>query len=448
MGGAVWVGVALAVAGLALLSGVSAGDPVGDLLVLAGSAAYSLQIVLMERYAPRYDPVAFTQAEMLAAFAGFAVVAVALGQVELPRGWTVWSALLVTGIFASALAFLVQTWAQRRASATQTALAFAMEPVFAGFFGFWLAGDRLGAVGWGGCALIMAGIVVAEPEQADVRAALARRQMSQAPSRCTTSPSRLSSPPERRSLTMSQCTALSFFRPCRCSSRHGEVDGSVHLLVEENVAREAGDPRIAAEAELAEAARAVVRREDLLQELLALVGARLDDLAGTEDEPRPDDVVAEVDGRELRVGDHALGAVLQRAVEHLAVGHVAEAGGDDAVPAFDPDREVGSVSEDADRASPVEVLLDLPHARFLGVPVEQAGVENEVGVLLQRHPCLFGRGRVGTRRSPSAHRGCAHACLRAPSPAAAADGVRGRARRGVDVLGERIVSRASSCSIA
>ena len=67
------------------------------LLVLAGAAAYSLQIALMERYAPRYDPVAFTQAEMLAAFAGFAVVAVALGQVEVPRGWTVWSALLVTG---------------------------------------------------------------------------------------------------------------------------------------------------------------------------------------------------------------------------------------------------------------------------------------------------------------------------------------------------------------
>ena len=147
-----------------MLSGVSAGDPVGDLLVLAGSAAYSVQIVLMERYAPRYDVLAFTQAEMLAAFAGFAAVAVALGQVELPRGWTVWGALLVTGVFASALAFLVQTWAQQRASATQTALAFAMEPVFAGLFGFWLAGDRLGVIGWSGCAVIMAGILVAEPE--------------------------------------------------------------------------------------------------------------------------------------------------------------------------------------------------------------------------------------------------------------------------------------------
>ena len=165
VGAAVWLGVALAVLGLAMLSGVGgAGDTVGDLLVLLASAAYSLQIVLMERYAPRYDAIAFTQAEMLAACAGFVVVAVALGQVELPRGWTVWSALLVTGIFASALGFLVQTWAQRRLSAARTALAFALEPVWAGIFGFWLAGDRLGALGWGGCAVIMAGIAVAEPE--------------------------------------------------------------------------------------------------------------------------------------------------------------------------------------------------------------------------------------------------------------------------------------------
>jgi drug/metabolite transporter (DMT)-like permease len=164
VGGAVWIGVALAVVGLAMLSGVGAGDPLGDLLVLLGSAAYSVQIVLMERYAPRYDAVAFTQAEMLAAFAGFAIVALALGQVQVPHGWTVWGALLVTGIFASALGFLVQTWAQRRTSATRTALAFALEPVWAGIFGFWLAGDRLGALGWGGCAVIMAGIVVAEPE--------------------------------------------------------------------------------------------------------------------------------------------------------------------------------------------------------------------------------------------------------------------------------------------
>jgi drug/metabolite transporter (DMT)-like permease len=166
IGLSVWGGVALSTIGLAMLSGIHAGSVTGDLLVLAAAAVYSLQIVLMERYAPRYDAVAFTLVEMLAAGVALGVVAAALGDLHLPHGWTVWGALLVTGVFASALAFLVQTWAQRRTSATRTALAFTMEPVWTAFFGYTLAGDRLGLLGWGGCALIMAGIVLAEPAAA------------------------------------------------------------------------------------------------------------------------------------------------------------------------------------------------------------------------------------------------------------------------------------------
>ena len=161
---AAWIGVLLATAGLVLLSGgVHAGAVGGDLLVLGGAAVYSLQIVLMERFAPLYDAVAFTLVEMVAACAGLFVVAISAGQLQWPHGLTVWGALLVTGVFASALAFLAQTWAQRRATATQTALAFSLEPVWAVFFGLTLAGDRLGVLSWLGCAVIMAGIVVAEP---------------------------------------------------------------------------------------------------------------------------------------------------------------------------------------------------------------------------------------------------------------------------------------------
>jgi drug/metabolite transporter (DMT)-like permease len=175
IGLSVWGGVALSTIGLAMLSGIHAGSLTGDLLVLAAAAVYSLQIVLMERYAPRYDAVAFTFVEMLAAGVALGVVAAALGDLHLPHGWTVWGALLVTGVFASALAFLVQTWAQRRTSATRTALAFTMEPVWTAFFGYTLAGDRLGLLGWGGCAVIMAGIVLAEPAAAGALARNLRR---------------------------------------------------------------------------------------------------------------------------------------------------------------------------------------------------------------------------------------------------------------------------------
>jgi drug/metabolite transporter (DMT)-like permease len=170
-----WCGVALATVGLALLAGIHGGSPAGDLLVLGGAAVYSLQIVLMERYAPRYDALAFTLIEMVAACGGLLVVAVATGQLGVPHGWTVWGALLVTGVFASALAFLVQTWAQRRASATQTALAFSLEPVWAAFFGFTIAGDRLGVLAWLGCAVIMCGIVLAEPAAASTLVRFVRR---------------------------------------------------------------------------------------------------------------------------------------------------------------------------------------------------------------------------------------------------------------------------------
>src|SRR2546421_229827 len=99
----------------------------------------------------------------------------AIPAAAVPRGWTVWGALVVTGVFASALGFLVQTWAQQRTSATRTALVFTLEPVWAALFGYTLAGDRLGALGWGGCAVIMAGIVLAEPAAAATLVRLVRR---------------------------------------------------------------------------------------------------------------------------------------------------------------------------------------------------------------------------------------------------------------------------------
>jgi len=171
----VWGGVALALVGLALLSGVEAGSSTGDLLVLASTAAQALQIVMVERYANRFDAVALAFLQTAVAFALFLAIAVALGDLSMPRGLTVWSALIVTAVFASAFAYLIQIWAQRRISATRIALIFSLETVWAGLFGYLLAGDRLGWLGWSGCALIFAGIVLAEPVAADVLRRLVRR---------------------------------------------------------------------------------------------------------------------------------------------------------------------------------------------------------------------------------------------------------------------------------
>ena len=172
------LGIALAFGGMAMLSGIDEGSTAGNLLVLGATVAWAFQIAVTGRFAPHVDALALTLVQMATALTLFAVAAVALGDLERPRGWTVWGALVVTGVFASALAYLVQTWAQRTMAAARVAVVYAMEPVFAGVFGYALAGDRLGALGWGGCALILLGIVVSEPEAAgDIRKAVSGRSV-------------------------------------------------------------------------------------------------------------------------------------------------------------------------------------------------------------------------------------------------------------------------------
>ena len=172
---AVWLGVAFAVAGLLLLSGIPGGSASGNALVLASALAAALQIVAMERLAPRYDAVVLTFLMMATSFVACTALAVLVGEVEAPRGWTVWSALLVTGLFSGALGYLVATWVQARTTAARAALVFTLEAPFAALFGVLLADEVLGWEGWLGCAVIMAGILVAEPAAAQALRSLARR---------------------------------------------------------------------------------------------------------------------------------------------------------------------------------------------------------------------------------------------------------------------------------
>jgi drug/metabolite transporter (DMT)-like permease len=172
---ALWLGVGLAVVGLLLLNGVPGGSTLGNALVLANAVFQALQIASMERYAPRYDPRAHTFLQMATSFVAFTAIALALGQLEVPRGATVWGALLVTGVFAGALGYLIATWVQARTTAARAALVFTLEAPFAAFAGVLLAEEVLGWAGWLGCAVMMAGILVAEPAAAATLRRLSRR---------------------------------------------------------------------------------------------------------------------------------------------------------------------------------------------------------------------------------------------------------------------------------
>jgi len=165
---AAWGGVALSVVGLLLLNGVPGGSALGNALVLANAVAQACQITAMERFAPQYDPRALTFLQMSVSCVAFLVIAVSLGQLEMPHGSTVWRALVVTGVFAGALGYLIATWVQARTTAARAALVFTLEAPFAALFGVLLAEEHLGFVGWAGCAVMLAGIVLAEPAAAGV----------------------------------------------------------------------------------------------------------------------------------------------------------------------------------------------------------------------------------------------------------------------------------------
>jgi len=164
---AVWAGVGLATAGLALLSlvGVNLGEGVnpGDVLVFFCALSFAGHIFITGRFAHRMNPLVLTLTQLLTV----AVLATVVSHFFepptpiFPGGQPLFVAIF-TGVLATAVAFGVQTVAQRFTTATHTALIFATEPVFAALASFAIIGERLGPPQVLGGALILAGMVTAE----------------------------------------------------------------------------------------------------------------------------------------------------------------------------------------------------------------------------------------------------------------------------------------------
>jgi drug/metabolite transporter (DMT)-like permease len=149
--------VAAALAGTVLLTGGwQGGVRLGDALIVGCAVCFALQMVLLSRWSPGFAAEELTLVQL-----GTCAVLFMLGgapQLRAPSA-DVWFALLVTGVFASAVAFFVQTWVQSHLSASRTALVLAGEPVWALFFSVLLAGQRLDLVQGLGAALVICAIV-------------------------------------------------------------------------------------------------------------------------------------------------------------------------------------------------------------------------------------------------------------------------------------------------
>ena len=134
--------VVLATVGLALLSlhGWSVGT--GELLTLACAVFFAIHIVGLGEWSSEYDPYGFALLQ-IATVAVIALLAASPGGIKLPPDASTWGTVGITAVFATAIAFVVQTWTQSLVPAVTAAIIMTMEPVFAGIFGVFFGKNHL-----------------------------------------------------------------------------------------------------------------------------------------------------------------------------------------------------------------------------------------------------------------------------------------------------------------
>lgn len=159
----VWIAVALASAGLYLLS-VKTGAEIapGDWLQLAGALLWAVHVLLVGHLARRHDPLRLSVLQYLVA--GVLSLGVALARETVtPSGLLAAAgAIAWGGIFSIGLAYTLQAIVQRDALASHAAVIYSSEGLFSALGGWIVFGEQLGLRGWSGALLMLAAMLLAQ----------------------------------------------------------------------------------------------------------------------------------------------------------------------------------------------------------------------------------------------------------------------------------------------
>ncbi|MBD8706039.1 DMT family transporter [Pseudomonas sp. CFBP 13711] len=155
-------GTAIAVVGLGLLSLDGFALHYGDLLILGCAACFAVHIVIISTFTT--PAVSMASASVQLAIVGLLSMAwsLASNQFSLPSSLPTTVTILLLALFATALAYAIQNHAQAVLAPEKVALILICEPLFSGFFGYCLAGDRLPPERLAGAVLILLGLAVTE----------------------------------------------------------------------------------------------------------------------------------------------------------------------------------------------------------------------------------------------------------------------------------------------
>jgi drug/metabolite transporter (DMT)-like permease len=139
----------------------------GDVLTFFAAACYAVHIILVGEYGQEHSAAALSVLQVFAC-AGMAWLT-ALGAhvirwqtMRFESSGALWVGVSVCAVFATAVAFSLQLWAQQYTTPSHAAILFTLEPVFAVATSYVVLGERLGARSLAGAALVLAGILAAE----------------------------------------------------------------------------------------------------------------------------------------------------------------------------------------------------------------------------------------------------------------------------------------------
>jgi drug/metabolite transporter (DMT)-like permease len=140
--GNVWLAVMLSVIGLAFITLNGIGIGPGEMLTILCAVTLALYTVGLGKWSPGSDSYSLTIVQMFTMAAILLVFALP-GGIVIPTDPYIWFVIIITGIFATSLAFFVQTWAQSIITPTHAAVILTLEPLFAGVFGVLVGNEPL-----------------------------------------------------------------------------------------------------------------------------------------------------------------------------------------------------------------------------------------------------------------------------------------------------------------
>ena len=167
-----WLSVLLALAGLFLMTAnIDLKINFGDFLTLLCAVSFAFQVVLIAKYAPSVDTVSFAIIQIFVVTLLSGILSFVYEKPIIPTDKTVWFALILTGIFATAFALAVQNTMQANTSATHAAIIFSLEPVFSAITAYLVSGEIMTLRSIIGGFLMLISMILSEmPSKDNLRA--------------------------------------------------------------------------------------------------------------------------------------------------------------------------------------------------------------------------------------------------------------------------------------